>query len=59
MFSEAIKGMRRGEYKYRGNWFHRGEDGNGFWIVTGSAALVSIFLCVASLWFWLTRFILK
>lgn len=47
---DAIVGMKRGEYKYRRAWFHKGEDGLGFWIVRGSVALVGLAILLASLW---------
>ena len=49
IFAEAVRGMKRGEYKYRGAWFHKGEDGIGFWLVTGLAALMGVGCLLCSL----------
>ena len=49
MLNHAIRGMRRGEFKYRGSWFHRGEDGIGFWFVVIFFALVSLMMIVCSI----------
>jgi hypothetical protein len=59
MLAEAIKGMRRGEYRYRHSWFHKGEDGFGFWIVTGSMAVIGLFVIVVSFWTWTTRILAR
>ena len=53
---DALHGMKRGEYKYRRAWFHKGEDGLGFWIVTGSMALVGATLTFAAIWMLVTFF---
>jgi uncharacterized membrane protein len=50
MFSQAVRGMRRGEFKYRGSWFHKGEDGIGFWFIVTFFALVSLMMIVCSIW---------
>ena len=39
------------EYKDRGGWFHKGEDGIGFWFVVTFFALVSLMMIACSIWF--------
>jgi hypothetical protein len=46
----AIRGMRRGEFHYKSAWFHKGDDGWVFWVITFTCAASGVATMVATIW---------